>query len=64
MTTQYTYRHIQGFSAYDHYAAEIIRRAHAEGRKTKAGMEGAVNRAWAAIRPHAAVGPRIDVVRR
>jgi len=59
----YTYRHVAGHSAYDHFADEVIRAAKAEKRTTKAGMESAINRAWKAVRPHAAIGPRIDVVR-
>lgn len=63
MTTTYTYRHVPGYSAYDHYVDEVIFAAEAEGRKTKSGMQSAVRRAWTAVRPHPATGPRIDVVR-
>lgn len=63
MTKTYTFRHVEGHSAYDHYAKEVISRAEAEGRTTKKGMEAALRRAWGACKPHSAIGPRIDVVR-
>lgn len=61
--TTYEYRHIPGYSAYDHLAAEVIALAQAEGRKTKSGMQSAIGRAWSAIIRRPASGPRIDVVR-
>lgn len=60
----YEFRHVPGHSAVDHLAREIIIRAQAEGRKTKPGMESALRRAWAAVKPHPTTAPRIDVVRR
>jgi len=60
--SKYQFRHVQGHSAYDHFAAEVIRLAQADGRTTKRGMEAALRRAWKACQPHAAIGPRIDVV--
>ena len=60
---KYQFRHVQGHSAYDHFASEVIARAEAENRQTKRGMESALRRAWNAIKPHSAIGPRIDVVR-
>lgn len=62
--SKYAFRHIQGYSAYDHFASEVILRAEAEGRKTKRGMEAALRRAWKACQPRGAgIGPRIDVIR-
>lgn len=61
--TAFTFNHIPGHSAYDHFAAEVIAKASAEGRKSKSGMESAIKRAWRAVQPHKATGPRIDVVR-
>lgn len=60
--SKYQYRHIQGHSAYDHFAGEVIARAKTEKQTTKRGMEAALKRAWKAAQPRAAIGPRIDVI--
>lgn len=66
----FKFRHVQGWSVYDHYADEVIARAHhfaaeemTAGKKEKAAMETAVARAWEVVRPRPGIGPRIDVVR-
>ena len=60
---KYKFVFFPGYSAYDHFAKEIILRATTEKRTTKTGMENALRHAWATIRPHTATGPRIDVTR-
>jgi len=60
--TKYQFRHVQGHSAYDHFAGEVILRAEAQARTTKRGMQSALISAWRACQPHSAIGPRIDVV--
>jgi hypothetical protein len=60
---KYAFEHKPGYSQYDHYAREVMSLAASEQRTTKIGMENALCRAWLAVRPHRATGPRIDVVR-
>lgn len=56
---------VPGWSAYDHYADEVIRVAQQmlPPGATRRQMESAAARAWRQVRPHAASGPRINVVR-
>ena len=58
---KYQYRHLEGHSAYDHFAKDVMSRAAAEGRNTKRGMEAALRRAWKSVQPRSAIGPRIVV---
>lgn len=63
----YTYRHVAGYSALDHLAAEIIHHAkqHTPAPRTKrqaaAGLRAALARIQARMGPR--TWPRIDVVR-
>jgi len=63
----YSYRHRPGYSAYDHYASEVISCAYAlTTTRSRRAMEQVLLRAWHESRPPErfgrAVGPRIDVV--
>jgi len=56
-----TITHTPGYSSYDHYAAEVKLLAEREGRRTVGGTESALARAWLAVQPHVANGPRFVV---
>lgn len=63
-----TFQAIEGYSAMDHYAAEVIRLAqqivrpaYASRASAKRAGERAVFAAWKQIQPRPSIGPRIDV---
>ncbi len=59
---KYTLTHVPGFSAYDHFASEVIRRVIARELKTKTAIERAIIGEFRRILGRPAIGPRIDVV--